>query len=307
MECLKGCDDHDVKAWLLRDGFRNEVMNEYLAHLAATTGGLYSALLEPEVDDALLDGAGAILAALAQGGPAKDMNDYEDAVPAMHRYAELIATADPTLGRLDDLLTIGSVTRRTEEEFGWPAGEPERLVARYRALLDRPAWSELVRAHLTDPVGDYEFNVALSCAGRLGMAALPYALAHLESDPFDAYVWQWAMQHAGPGTVTEVTDLAERLIPLDGIGTGPDRNIGFGPGHASDRAFETVVNGLDRHRERERDSRSSARPWQATSSGFAAPLCGPCRPGHGSPFPARRSTGSTRLRGERPTTSSARR
>ncbi|WP_345472712.1 hypothetical protein [Actinoallomurus oryzae] len=92
VERLEGSDDPEIKAWLLREGFRNDVMNEYLAHLAATTGDLYTALLGPDVDKALFEGAGGILAALALGGPAKDMTDYDDGVPTMHRYAELVGT-----------------------------------------------------------------------------------------------------------------------------------------------------------------------------------------------------------------------
>jgi hypothetical protein len=56
-ERLTGTSDPEIKGWLLRDGFRNKVMTEYLAHLAATTGELYTALLDPEPDEALLDGS----------------------------------------------------------------------------------------------------------------------------------------------------------------------------------------------------------------------------------------------------------
>jgi hypothetical protein len=73
VERLEDTDDPEIKAWLLREGFRNDIMDEYLAHLAATTGDLYTALLDPDVDGALLEGAGGILAALALGGHAKDM------------------------------------------------------------------------------------------------------------------------------------------------------------------------------------------------------------------------------------------
>ncbi len=57
VERLQGTRHKEIKAWLLREGFRNEVMNEYLAHIAATTGDLRKALEESEVDDGLLDGA----------------------------------------------------------------------------------------------------------------------------------------------------------------------------------------------------------------------------------------------------------
>ncbi len=243
VERLKGCDDQDVKDWLLREGFRNGVMNEYLAHLAATTGGLFSALRGDDVDDALLDGAGAILAALAMGGPAEDLRDYDDALPALHRYAELMAGAEPSLRRLDDLLTIAALTK--EPDPGWPADQV--VTARFRTLLERPAWGDVVRGVLADPADEYAFNVALSCAGRLGLPVLPDAMAWLENDPLNGYVWQWVLRHAGPDTVTDVTYLAERLIPLDGVDTGPDRNAGFGPAHAAERALEVVVGGLTRH------------------------------------------------------------
>ena len=256
VERLKGCEDQDVKDWLLREGFRNGVMNEYLAHIAATTGCLYSALLDDDVDDALLDGAGAILAALAMGGPAEDLRDYDDALPALHRYAELMTGAEPDLRRLDDLLTIAGLTK--EPDSGWSADQVDGLAARFRTVLERPAWYDVVRGVLADPDDEYAFNVALSCAGRLGLPVLPDAMAWLESDPLNGYVWQWAIRHADPATVTGVTELAERLIPLDGVGTGPDRNAGFGPAHAAERAFEVVLGGLERHRAP--GPRFSARP-----------------------------------------------
>ena len=55
---LQGTTDPATRAWLLREGFRHTVMNEYLAHLAATTGRLHDALTAPHVDQQLLDGAG---------------------------------------------------------------------------------------------------------------------------------------------------------------------------------------------------------------------------------------------------------
>ncbi|MFE6387542.1 hypothetical protein [Nocardiopsis dassonvillei] len=41
---LEGTADPAIRAWLLREGFRNGVMNEYLARFAAVNGGLLEAL-----------------------------------------------------------------------------------------------------------------------------------------------------------------------------------------------------------------------------------------------------------------------
>lgn len=254
VERLKGCADPDITAWLLRGGFRNGVMNEYLAHLAATTGGLYEALLEDDVDDALIDGAADILNALAKGGPAEDMHDYEDAVPAMHRFAEHLARAQPTLGRLDAALTLERLV--SGDDFDWPDGEPARLPARYTSLTAQPRWRELVASELArvdsaaEPRGarrSYAFEVALSCAGRLGMNAFPNALARLRFDHHNAYVWQWAMRHADQVTVEQVVGLAEQLLPLDQLATGPSEALGLGPDHQADTVLEIIVWNLRDH------------------------------------------------------------
>ncbi len=244
VERLKGCGDPEIKAWLLREGFRNGVMNEYLAHIAATTGGLYEALLSDDVDAALLDGAAGILSALAVGGPAEDMADYDDAVPAMHRFAEL-ADARPTLARLDALLTLYRLLDRPG--FAWPEHEPDRLKARYDAVLSQRKWHSLVSAHLVRPVGEFGFNHALSCAGRLGVPAFPHALDHLEKDPYNSYVWQWTLRHASREEAELVVAHAERLLPLKELASGPTESLGFGAQHAPDHALGSIIWGLDDH------------------------------------------------------------
>ncbi|QVI18631.1 hypothetical protein KHQ06_18840 [Nocardia tengchongensis] len=126
VERLKGTQDPTIKAWLLRGGFRNGVLNEYLAHLAATTGGLHDALLAPDVDAELLDGTADILIALAcTGGPASDITDYPDALPVIARFGELLADAAPTL-------TLISAARSLQRLLTEPPSEPEWPRPRYR-------------------------------------------------------------------------------------------------------------------------------------------------------------------------------
>ncbi len=252
VERLAGCTDPDIKAWLLRTGFRNGVMNEYLAHLAATTGGLYEALLD-DVDDALLTGAAGILRALAMGGPANDMHDYDDAVPAMHRFAELVDAAAPDLGLLDAALTLERFVHT--EELDWPDDEPARLRERYRSLVSQPRWHDLVMSELTAHVSidgqaadakERRFENALSCAGRLRVNAFPFAVARLRIDPHNGYVWQWAIRYRS-GPFEEIVELAEELLPLDDLASGPSESVGLGIGYEADMALELVVQALHHH------------------------------------------------------------
>ncbi|WP_116952638.1 hypothetical protein [Jiangella endophytica] len=247
VERLRGCTDPDVRAWLLRDGFRNDVMDEYLAHLAATTGGLYEALLEPSVDDALLDGAGDILAALAMGGPAEDLRHYTDALPALHRYLDHVDTATPTLDRLSPLLRIRRILRRPYEGLPWSDDDRLRVVGRLDALLGRPAWADVARERLADPRGPYGFDHALSCARGLGLPIRAAAVEHLEREPLAAYVWQTVLDdaeaQADEAGFAELVALAERLLPLSEVATGPADDLG----RAADWALQTVVQQLRDH------------------------------------------------------------
>jgi hypothetical protein len=58
-------------------------MYEYLAYIAATTGRLLEALRRDIVDRDLLTAAGEILSSLATGGPAQNLDDYEEGSEAV--------------------------------------------------------------------------------------------------------------------------------------------------------------------------------------------------------------------------------
>lgn len=247
VERLASAADPEIQAWLLRDGFRNDVMYEYLACIAATTGHLYEALLDPAADQELVTSAGEILATLSfLGGPAKDMRHYPDAVPAMHRLAELAADREPTLRLLDSLLTLRHFVTPAPE-FDWPDGEPARLAARYAHLLARPSWADVTLAAMANPDDVRGFGRALACATRLGIPILQHTLRYLPGHPDDSYAWYMAAKEADDTTISKVTSLAAALLPLDDIATGPASALGLGPGYRYDHVLETVIPALGRY------------------------------------------------------------
>ncbi|WP_194815340.1 hypothetical protein [Nocardia sp. XZ_19_385] len=248
VERLRGCSDPEIKAWLLREGYSNGVLDEYLAYIAATTGGLYEALLDDDIDDALLDGAGGILRALANlRGPTANMRSYDDAVPVMHRFAEHLDRAAPTLGRLRTAQSLQELCR--QDDFEWPEEEPARLQARYQDLLSQPRWRELVLGELADEAPEHRgrFHVALTCAGKLGMDVFAHALDRLRNGSDDAFIWQWAMDEADETTVEQVVALAEEILPLDNLASGPTESLGLGRDFEADMALEFVVRPLSEY------------------------------------------------------------
>ncbi|WP_068053051.1 hypothetical protein [Nocardia xishanensis] len=248
VERLARTNDPEIKAWLLRTGFRNGVMNEYLAHLAATTGDLRDALLASAIDDELLDGAADILAALAAyGGPAADIRHYPDALPVLNRFAELLATSAPTLTRIRSAQTITRLLNNPPPDLDWPSDEISCLAAQYAALLARTDWAEEVRARLAQPEGEFGFDYALACADAVEIQAYPQALAHLRLQPKNIYVWQWVSQRTPGREVAALAELAQELLPLDEIVCGPELGRRRrGPGFNEDHIMEIMVSAVAR-------------------------------------------------------------
>ncbi|SFB53623.1 hypothetical protein SAMN05216312_11225 [Cohnella sp. OV330] len=79
-------ETQEIRDWLLREGFRNRIGDGLLAYTCALKGDLEEALQADAIDPSLYEGAGGILAALIAGGPAEDIDDYEQAMPVIGEY-----------------------------------------------------------------------------------------------------------------------------------------------------------------------------------------------------------------------------
>lgn len=212
VERLADSRDPEIKSWLLRDGFRNDVMDEYLALTAAVTGGLCDALSAAVVDDDLLDGAGGILTALvAEYGPGDGIEYYLDAVPVLWRYAELVSAREPGMRTIRPLVAILSFLDNPVEGLPWRFDVPE-LRERYAELLDRPEITETVLAHLADPARA-DFLDALGPANMLGLRPRDQIVAHLELSPMSFFAWSHLCKYVEPHDARWLEALARRLLP----------------------------------------------------------------------------------------------
>lgn len=222
VERLKGTSDPQIRAWLLRGGFRNKVMDEYLAHLAATTGDLYTALLDPEPDEALLDGADGIITALCRGGWAKDIRDYPDGPAVISRYLILIRHRAPSLARARTVLGLGDFLESGEAAgLNWGTASRQELGAACRTLAKRPPWRAVVEE-------------ALDCPD-------------LRTDPFDGYLWQSLLEDCPAAEIDDLIILAQELLPVADLATGPASSHGLGPSYAPDHALDLIVGRLGVH------------------------------------------------------------
>ncbi len=108
VERLQHTTNTDIKEWILREGYKNSIMYEYLAPIAAKTGELHNALRREEYDYELLLSASDIIEALIMEGPVVGISEYEHPKEVINRYLELTNKAMKDLAFLSTYNCIKS-------------------------------------------------------------------------------------------------------------------------------------------------------------------------------------------------------
>jgi hypothetical protein len=251
VERLNDTQNRDIQAWMLRDGFRNNVMDEYLAGICAKTGQLHEALKPAQIDEALLDGAADILKALVLGGPVDSIDDYAHAPEAVRRYLEHAANALSL--DLAHLLCIARLKHFLSDEDGWEQRLSKRWTAEMReearvmcsALIDRPEWKDKVSWALKSE-DDRVFYQADSAAQQLGISTREIHFDRVRAAPSKSSSWYRLLQQTDETQIEEVLNFAARALPLEQIATGPTDSLGFGERYEAHRALDWILQDLKR-------------------------------------------------------------
>lgn len=233
VERLASTHDPEIQGWLLRDGFRNSIMDEYLACTCAVAGKLHVALTAEVVDDALLYGAAGILLALAIGGPAQDLADYPHVAETVAAFLKHVE-ARPL--DLELLTTLDGLVDRSEV--------PEPLRARLEALRHGPQVQPLIDAGLaaTDPVAFFRANNA---ARERNIDTFAVHERRVRAGDLDASLAS-LMQAATATSIELVLDAVAPHVPLTTIASGPREEMGLGPEYRAHGHLDVVVQGLAR-------------------------------------------------------------
>lgn len=251
VERLADTSDPAIQNWMLREGFRNAVMDEYLAHMCATTGRLARAL-EGAVDDGLLAGAAGILRALVNGGPAPDLTDYAEGAQAAERFLDHVA-ARGSEGHFD-LRWLGGVLALRDfatgdrawgplEAKGWTPALRAGVTKVAEAILEHPEWEPAVEAAL-DSESDRWLGESL--ARMLELDTFERVAARLERAPIDQGSWFDLMRQIdGPERLERAMAIAETL-PLETIAGGAADELGLGPRFLPHGCLDAIVQELDR-------------------------------------------------------------
>jgi len=248
IERLAETKDEQIKAWMLREGYENEIMQEYTALICATTGDLLSALRKPQPDDKLLKGAGSLLTALIRGrrGPSLGIEAYADGAEATELYLTHLQMRDIDLQAFLHVNTIEQFLKEDSGEakdptLGW-AERSVRLIGLTNAILSKPDWQQKVRDAINSE-DRQAFWTATEAARVLGI------------DLWDVYferlmrgedLWYLVMQTDNDNRADRVIEFAERTIPLKEVASGPSDSLGLGPEFKPHSALDCVLQELRR-------------------------------------------------------------
>ena len=265
VERLSETNNPKIKKWMLREGYKNDVMYEYTAFICAEAGGLLKELERDQADDTLINGAGEILDALIMGGPVQDMADYEDGAKATELYINHIKDRDIDL---EQFLIVSTIQRFLEDEEDWSQREKKgwtedvrkELLINTNVILSKDGWKEKVMA-LIQSNEDRDFYIATRAADVLKIDTWPYYFERQKTGASDE--WYYLMQTDDLEKIDQVLALAKIQIPLEEVATGPAQEMGLGPEYKYHSALDFIVQDLRRF---------PGKGWDFVKTSFQSPV-----------------------------------
>jgi hypothetical protein len=247
VERLSATDDPEIRSWILRTGYRNSVMYEYLAYIAATTGDLLAALRDSDVDRELLTAAGEIISALVAGGPAEDLDDYDQGAEAVEAFMDHMVSSAETLDDFHAIAAVESFLTRDDgwqerAERGWTEARRQHLQVQCTEVLNREQWTERVADGL-QAEDDVTFWKANQAAQKLGIDTFDLLFRKVTEDPYDG-PWFQAWQQADQSRGRRIVELVRQALPLGEISTGLGDDLGLGPEWRAHQALDWTLQAL---------------------------------------------------------------
>lgn len=269
VERLKDTIDPEIQSWMLREGFQNEIMDEYLACICARAGQLHERLRQKQVDAQLLDGAAGIISALVSGGgPAEGIDDYEHGAEVCESYLNIV-WARTDLG-LKHFLAVAKLKTFLSEQDGWDkrygSGWTELGRQMMRSLtsdiIGRESWQPRIEKAL-QAADEQEFYEGDQAAQVLEMDTWAIHFRRVKSAPLTSPSWYRLMQQTDENRINEVLAFAEAILPFTEIETGPGNEMGLGPSFRAHSTLDWLLQDLKRF---------PGRGWRLLRAGLCSPV-----------------------------------
>ena len=250
VERLATTTDDYIKDWLLREGYRNEIMNEYTALICARTGELNRKLKAGKLDQELINSAGEVLTAILAGaGPGEGYESYPEGAETVECYLKALAARE---NRVEALVFADRVERFLNDEASFePLADDLRrdwrsrrdsMISAIAEIKNQAGWAEKVRRNL-ESADRVEFWVATEAAKLINIDPWPHFFERIKNG--EDYWWN-ALQTDEPARIDALIAHAEATIPLNAIATGPSNSVGLGAEFSEHMKLDWVLQELQR-------------------------------------------------------------
>ena len=250
VQSLASTTDDYIKDWLVREGYRNDIMYEYTALTCAMTGELLSKLKTDDADDELIFSAGEILTAILGGsGPAAGYESYPDGAETYATYLKHLERRD---NNVEALVFADRVERFLHDELGsadlsvelrqtWIDRHDEMLES-ISGIKKQPGWRDKILDQL-DSDDNLRFWQATEAAKIVDIDPWDYFFKRIKrGEDF----WWSALQTDRLDRIDLLIEHAEAAIPLHAIATGPSDDLGLGNEFAEHQKLDWLLQELRR-------------------------------------------------------------
>jgi len=266
VERLAGATHPEIKDWLIREGYKNDVMEEYLACICARAGELHTALAVDVIDDGLFQSACEIVAALVSGdeGPAEGLSQYEHGCALIQ---SLLHHGQPRFRTAFHYWFLTSLKDRIDAhhsgarkmQHDWTPAKTEAILTFLAAQLTDPKWPSVISNALEQ--GDrLEFWRASRISAAVGID--PWPAFYRRTDAGEDYWWD-LMAGADGVRIDQILALADRRIPLDEIATGASDSMGLAAEFAAHSALDFILQDLGKF---------PGKGWHFIKTGLLSPV-----------------------------------
>ncbi len=237
---------HQVKDWLILEGYKNSIMIAYLAWTCAVYGELHIKLGNINIDNKQFKAAGEIIEALISGGPAEDISDYEFAPETVQRFIRHGKTHVKdiidynTYNKLKDFLIEIQEDLGAHRKNGWTQDFITNCLIDIDQTLKNIDWKSQVEIALKSDDTKLYWN-AKQAAQKLRVELWDVVWDKLQKNPLDHSAWYDVTAHGREDKVSQIVDFAKRNLPLEELGTGPKDGMGLGDDFQKHSCFDCVI------------------------------------------------------------------
>ncbi|MES2387492.1 MAG: hypothetical protein V4543_05790 [Bacteroidota bacterium] len=228
--------NEEIKDWLIYEGYKNNIMYDYLAYTCAVQGELSKKLRADTINPALFQSAVEIIECLIPiNGPAEDISDLADAAYMLERFLlhakthALTARHFVILGIIQEYL-VELQNNIPEPSQGFTEDMITDCLIDIAEMLGNKQWPPRILVSLeTGPVS--EFYYAVTAANTLQINTWKFAWQRLQADHKQGcyLLWSYVTCDANEAQIKAVAEYAMQVIPYKELATGPDNDMGFGP------------------------------------------------------------------------------